>query len=42
MESSPMLCKRGVTGSIPVTSTNHLKPNHLRKLSFVIFEIWEQ
>jgi hypothetical protein len=22
MESSPMLCKQGVTGSIPVTSTN--------------------
>ena len=22
MESSPVLCKQGVTGSIPVTSTN--------------------
>jgi len=25
MESSPMLCKQGVTGSIPVTSTNFLR-----------------
>ena len=24
MESSPMLCKQGVTGSIPVTSTNFI------------------
>jgi hypothetical protein len=28
MESSPMLCKQRVTGSIPVTSTNHLPANH--------------
>ena len=26
MESSPMLCKQGVTGSIPVTSTKTLLP----------------
>jgi hypothetical protein len=26
-----MLCKQGVTGSIPVTSTNQLKINRLRK-----------
>ena len=40
-----LLCKQGVTGSIPVTSTNHLKINYLRELCFVIsviFEIWEQ
>jgi hypothetical protein len=27
MESSPMLCKQGVTGSIPVTSTIYLPAN---------------
>jgi hypothetical protein len=39
------LCKQGVTGSNPVTSTNHLKINHLRQSCFmvsVIFGIWEQ
>jgi hypothetical protein len=40
-----LLCKQGVTGSNPVTSTNHLKINHLRQSCFmvsVIFGIWEQ
>jgi hypothetical protein len=40
-----LLCKQGVTGSIPVTSTNHLKPDRLTKPCFpisVIFGIWEQ
>jgi hypothetical protein len=45
MESSRVLCKQGVTGSIPVTSTNHLKINYLRRRCFVIsliLGIWEQ
>jgi len=29
MEAIVRLCKQGVTGSIPVTSTNLLKVNHL-------------
>jgi hypothetical protein len=40
-----LLCKQGVTGSIPVTSTSYLKINRLREsflAIFAIFEIWEQ
>ncbi len=41
----PRLCKQGVTGSIPVTSTNLLKVNHLGRChgaAPVIFGIGEQ
>jgi hypothetical protein len=40
-----LLCKQGVTGSIPVTSTNYLKFNYLRRPNFAdlaIFATWEQ
>ena len=40
-----LLCKQGVTGSIPVTSTNLLKLNHSGRYHFAalaIFEIGEQ
>ena len=35
-----LLCKQGVTGSIPVTSTNHLKINYLREFCFAISAIF--
>jgi hypothetical protein len=37
-----LLCKQGVTGSIPVTSTNQLKINRLRKHLLPMWEILER
>jgi len=47
MESSPMLCKQGVTGSIPVTSTIYLPANQsVANLAFARLQqlgsIWVQ
>jgi hypothetical protein len=45
LEAIVRLRKQGATGSILVSSTNHLKTNHLRKLCLAvsaILGIWEQ
>jgi hypothetical protein len=39
-----LLCKQGVTGSIPVTSTKPLRANHLGRSHFpalAIFGVWQ-